>query len=389
MYVVFVERVSFYCQSNHDTHITRKSIPTIEIQVKRNVDDEVLEERILNFSRIHHLTLRIMKSIGPKIREVAEEKVNQFITLRRTTKAWCPNLGTLLFYSLFSSKTWQGSVTLRRMFIMEWLDRNSFWLLRNPKCNHLSVLESDDDIAMSASRIIDSFVAHKTSIRLILFQNYFARTIAQRNDTEEEDLLNMYDESNGRPTVSMWQGLREETYNILNKVHTYQDFLRKIDLECLLDDGKCTSPDDFVKVLRNAMRRAKTKKYLKHVTLFSGSKVCPDDEEVSEERKTLIHTWDNLKDVAKIYRVRIEKKKKIFRRVVANHRKKMKKAERERKRKNSGKDVRSSTEHYSGGNSSSSSSSTNGTSSWRSSSKRSDGRGKEGSWRRNTGAHYE
>ena len=314
-----------------------------------------------------------MKSIGPEIREVAEEKVNQFVTLDRTTKTHCPNLGTLLFYSLFSSKTWQGSVTLRRMFIMEWLDRNSFWLLRNPQCNHLSVLESDDDIAMSASRIIESFAAHETSIRLILFQNYFARTIAQRDDTEEEDLLNMYDESNGRPTASMWQGLREETHNILNKVHTYQDFLRKIDMECLLDDGKRTSPDDFAKVLRNALRRAKTKKYLKDFELFSGSKVCPD-EEVSTQRKALIHTWDNLKDVAKIYRVRIEKKKKIFRRVVTDHRKKMKKAERERKRKNSGKDVR----HSNG---------SNGTSSWRSRSRRSDGRGgEEGSWR-NKGAH--
>ena len=103
-------------------------------------------------------------------------------------------------------------------------------------------------------------------------------------------------------------------------------------MECLLDDGKRTSPDDFAKVLRNALRRAKTKKYLKDFELFSGSKVCPD-EEVSTQRKVLIHTWDNLKDVAKIYRVRIEKKKKIFRRVVTDHRKKMKKAERERKRK--------------------------------------------------------
>ena len=96
-----------------------------------------------------------------------------------------------------------------------------------------------------------------------------------------------------------------------------------------LDDGKRTSPDDFAKS-RNALRRAKTKKYLKDFELFSGSKVCPD-EEVSTQRKALIHTWDT-KDVAKIYRVRIERRKD-FRRVVTDHRKKMKKAERERKRK--------------------------------------------------------
>lgn len=218
------------------------------------------------------------------------------------------------------------------MFMMESFDRSMFWLLRNPKCNYLGVLEEKEDTVMSANRVVETFIAKQTSLRLIMFQDYFVRAIGRRSDFDEKDLLQMYDESNGRPTASMWRGLREETRNIMNKVLTYRDFFRKIDLECFSDDNKKCNPHEVAQLLRNAIERARDKGYLRNSVPVIKATDLFDEKKWRDDDKIVL-TWDNLSKVCKDNEGKIKRMKKIFHKAAVKHNKKLKIEARIRKKK--------------------------------------------------------
>ena len=125
------------------------------------------------------------------MRDVAEREVVSFVKFKKTHKDQQPNLGCWLWYLLLSNHSWKD-VNTRKLFVMESLDRNVYWTLRGGACNYLAVIEGSDDVALSANRIIETFKANKTSVRLMLFQDYFVRCIGGRVDMDEAALLNMY-----------------------------------------------------------------------------------------------------------------------------------------------------------------------------------------------------
>jgi hypothetical protein len=76
---------------------------------KTEIENEnEIEKRIMRFSRIHHLALRVLISMGSTLRAVAEIAVHQFVTLGKTTKKDCSNLGNFLWY-VISSHTKRSS----------------------------------------------------------------------------------------------------------------------------------------------------------------------------------------------------------------------------------------------------------------------------------------
>jgi hypothetical protein len=157
---------------------------------------KVNDEALMGFMRFHHMLLFLAQQY-PRIVELANKRVDTFISeesYRRKNNT--PDLGKFLICLLLSEREWDE---LSTAFILEVFNRNVRWFTEkrsptNQSHEQLLVLEID---YISPYRLVTTFLASLTSMRLVMFQVYFIFSIGRRAGCSPTRMLEMYNSSYG------------------------------------------------------------------------------------------------------------------------------------------------------------------------------------------------
>lgn len=201
------------------------------------------ESSLLCYCRFHHMLLNLAKQDQTWSR-LADSMIESFINSRENrNKTNYPDVGRLLVYALLCKQGW--STAFRYAYLSEVLIRQPLWFY--DKCPELYVLEKD---IVSPWRLYTTFQATLKSLRLVMFQIYFIRSVVGKNASNRHEdsvdpLLDLYNSSLGRPTAAMMNNHHREFAEIL-KVSNYAQFLARLGCEY--------SPAQLTVSLRNAIR---------------------------------------------------------------------------------------------------------------------------------------
>jgi hypothetical protein len=88
--------------------------------------------------------------------------------------------------------------------------------------------------------------------------NYNGSRMSDHNEDAQSHILKVYNSSLGRPTAAMHSGMTEE-YDAIMKVSNYEEFFERVNL--------FYSPEQFTKMLRNAVRSSVLRKYTTRIPL--------------------------------------------------------------------------------------------------------------------------
>jgi hypothetical protein len=88
--------------------------------------------------------------------------------------------------------------------------------------------------------------------------HYNGGSMSDHNEDTQSHILKVYNSSLGRPTAAMHSGMTEE-YDAIMKVSNYEEFFERVNL--------FYSPEQFTKMLRNAVRSSVLRKYTTRIPL--------------------------------------------------------------------------------------------------------------------------
>eukprot|EP00939_MAST-03C_sp_MAST-3C-sp1_P003992 g3992.t1 len=223
------------------------------------------------YTRLHFMLLRLAEDF-PEMIQYANDRVRKFIddpserSKQYNSNKGTKNLGVWLIYLLISDVADWNDRRVREAYFQESLARNSYWALRSEQDCSLIVLENDP---VCAYRLTKCWRVNKTSYRILMFQSYFVRAIAARQDLGSSNqlrrarVLELYKKCQGRTTKGTWIHMREESDRIL-AVDSFATFLSRIELS--------RSPHELTVDLRNAMRTAHKQGYLNNIIKKRGLK---------------------------------------------------------------------------------------------------------------------
>ena len=139
---------------------------------------------------VHRLFLMFAERY-PSLKEYYNSMVNNFLRSEKyRVKGVVSDLGRFLTYLSFADLSWDD---IASAYLHENFDRSVLWLLRTyPWLEHDISLVNDLRTAVT-------FVATKTSIKLLMFQVYFLKTIARPQGVTLQEIARRYDENLGRP----------------------------------------------------------------------------------------------------------------------------------------------------------------------------------------------
>ncbi|KAJ3032829.1 hypothetical protein HK097_005064, partial [Rhizophlyctis rosea] len=140
---------------------------------KKSVNLHASDKALSGYCALLHLLLRLALD-HPIILETAHEKVHQFLAREsKRSKEAVPDLGEfLVFLALVPSVTWEKD--LAAPLLRELLSRNVVWYLKDRP--HLAYT-SDTGKICDDLRVKQTFEASKTSLRLLMFQVHFLRSV--------------------------------------------------------------------------------------------------------------------------------------------------------------------------------------------------------------------
>jgi len=154
----------------------------------------------------------------PSIVQVANEKLRKFLAGERT-KTQVPDLGQLIVYLAISdSISWQQ---VAAAIVDECHVRGVLWLLRaQPKLGR-----GVSDKVLLACTLQERL----TSLRLLMFQSCFLRSLARPNGEPLVQGLSRLNRQFGQPTAAQRELLVQRARSIL-AVHCWSDFYRRLGL---------------------------------------------------------------------------------------------------------------------------------------------------------------
>jgi ubiquitin-protein ligase len=176
------------------------------------------EKALEGYCAFHHMLLHFAKRY-PAIVDLANHQVGLFVTREKARhKRTTPNLGVLLICLTLSRVGWES---LRRPLVMEVFDRQVRWNVKAYPSLAKQSLPVD-------KRLGQSFIAAKTSLRLLMFQVHFMSSIGRPSNTRGPfDVLDLYEKRMGKPTTSQKEDLQRNAKAIL-KVGTWNEFFQRL-----------------------------------------------------------------------------------------------------------------------------------------------------------------
>jgi len=146
------------------------------------------EKALLGYCSFHHMLLALC-ALHPEIRDVATDRLRRFIRGQRS-KADAPDLGQLLVYMAVTEDVqWED---VAAAILSESHVRGVRWLLRDRPALERAVTVED--------RLWWTFQGRTTSLRLLMFQAFFLRSIARPAGESMAASLARYNQQFGQPT---------------------------------------------------------------------------------------------------------------------------------------------------------------------------------------------
>ncbi|KAJ1534533.1 hypothetical protein HK096_003770 [Nowakowskiella sp. JEL0078] len=186
------------------------------------------EKAVEGYISLLHLVLSLVEKFPVLVEEI-EERVADFMELPKTRlKSGTPDIGEWLIY-LGLSERYRWSPRVAKAVVPQFLSRNVMWMLRrevsaceNQKIQypyiHLALLEADP---VSQIRMVDTFTATSTSLRLLLFQVFFLTKITRPLPTSTcSSIYTSLESRLGRPEPEM---LTNAFYSI-KEIQAVSDF---------------------------------------------------------------------------------------------------------------------------------------------------------------------
>jgi len=195
------------------------------------------ERALLGYCSFHHMLLALSQE-HPSIVQVANQKLLRFVQGERTKDA-VPDLGQLIVYLAVADAVPWSSVAAA--VVDECHVRSVLWLLRSrPNLARGGV----PDRALLAAALEERL----TSVRLLMFQSYFLRSLARPSGESLPQALARYNRQFGLPTAPQKEMLVQATKDVL-AVRSWPQVFRRLGLAA-------PAPDALAEELREAMKRS-------------------------------------------------------------------------------------------------------------------------------------
>ncbi len=171
------------------------------------------EKALEGYVALHHLLLALARAY-PVLAKRAGAAARDFVASPAARhKRRCPNLGEFLcLLGAQGDVAWEACA---RPLLDEAFDRNVLWAIKAHP-------ELGTDVPR-AERVSKSFAANTTSLKLLAFQAWFARNVAQPGGATPSAVLALYDRRKGVPPASLVRSLHAHCA-ALRDLRSYDDF---------------------------------------------------------------------------------------------------------------------------------------------------------------------
>lgn len=203
------------------------------MNAKGGVTRHSSEKALLGYCSFHHILLAFAMR-HPSIFEVAQQKLSNFVyTPDGRRKSQTPDIGQLLVYRAISGEVmpWED---LARAITEEAGVRSVLWLLRdNPRLEQAACPKplSSSTQLRPADFVRECFQGRLTGLRLLMFQAFFLRNIANPEGQGPEETLTRYGLQYGLPSVAQKEALFKAAHEIL-AVSTWPEYYARLGLPC-------------------------------------------------------------------------------------------------------------------------------------------------------------